>query len=105
MVAHPGPPPERRSWNPWWAASCGLLDLALQRLPLLEAPVERMPVRDFALAELPAQEHEPVSRQRVEVDQPLVEILHHAAVAVNCGDLAGDDVFQRRPLVVEAREI
>src|SRR5690349_5559168 len=56
----------------------GFLDL----LPAREAVLERVPVRDLGLAHLPAQEHQPVAHERVEVDEAAIDVLHQDALRV-----------------------
>src|SRR5262252_5912679 len=77
----------------------------LEGLPLPVTAVERVPVRHLVLAELPAQEHQTIAGQRVEIHQALVEILDHAAVAMDPGDVLGDRIGQLVALIVELSEL
>src|SRR5215831_4663006 len=82
-----------------------VVGLCLERLPLRVTAVERVPVRHLVLAELPAQEHQPIAGQRVEIHQALVEILDHAAAAMDPGDVLGDRIGQRVALIVELSQL
>src|SRR5262249_38181191 len=79
----------------------GFLDL----LATGEAVLERMPVRHLGLAHLPAQEHQPVAHQRVEVDQAAVEILHQHALRVQLLDALADRFAEPPPLLLERAEL
>src|SRR6266568_1342943 len=62
----------------------GLLELAaIEGLAAGEATLERVPVCDLGFAELPAQEDEPVPGERVEVQQPAIQVLEDAAPAAD----------------------
>src|SRR5262245_8951908 len=55
----------------------------LQRLAAREPALERMPVRDLGLARVPAQEDQAVAGERVEVHEPLLDVLEQAAAPVH----------------------
>src|SRR5262245_20414142 len=82
-----------------------VVGLCLERLPLPVTTVERVPVRHLVLAELPAQEHQAITGQRVEIHEAFVEILDHAAVAMDPGDVLRDRIGQPVALVVELTEL
>src|SRR2546422_8620226 len=69
--------------SPRWSLK-GLVQLAVaDGLPVGESGVERVPVRDLGFPQLPAQEHQPVAVQRVEIEQPLVQVLDQAPAAMD----------------------
>src|SRR3989442_6144316 len=57
--------------------------------------VQRMPVRDFRLAELPAQEDQTVSGERIEVDEATLQVLDHAPAPMDAVDAVTDALDQR----------
>src|SRR5262249_40458236 len=78
-------------------AGGALLQLAgVERQAPREAALQRMPVVDFGLVALPAQEHETIAAQRVEVEQADVEILDQAAAAMDRLDAARNLIRERR---------
>src|SRR5205814_2342820 len=72
-----------------------LFELALvERLARGVSAVQRVPVLDGRLAQLPAEKDEAIAGQRVEVDQAAIEILHQAAGAVDRVDLPRERLGQ-----------
>src|SRR6266545_124094 len=63
---------------------------------------ERVPVRDGALAILPAEERRLVVHHRVEVDEPRLDVLHQAAERVHALD-RGRDLVRRPPELLDLR--
>src|SRR5690242_16119720 len=78
---------------------------ALDGLAAGEATLEAVPVGDLGLGELPAQEDQPVAVQRVEVGEPAVQVLEHAAAGVHGADAAPDALLQRLAAALQRLEL
>src|SRR5262245_8249338 len=86
--------------------SGGLLQLAVaDRLAVGEAGVETVPVRDLRFPQLPAQEHQAVAVQGVEVEQAGVEVLDQAAAPMDGAHAVGDQLGQGVVALLEPAQV
>src|SRR5262245_27870951 len=79
----------------------GFLDLLAAGEPVLE----RVPVRHLGLRDQPAQEHQSVPHQRVEVHEPTVEVLEHDALGVQLLHAPADRLAEAAALLLQRAQL